>query len=262
MTESRNSAGWRQRAVASRTARVRLSSTDDGNASSSRRVIDASALSAASRIAASASATVDAPLLPVEAQQHRLCRSCRLCRSFTDASSTTRARFPEQTLARPVPPLTRAALDPRRSARSRKNGVAGITGQRVRALGVGIVICVPLALAFANNSPYVMWRTSKRESRSDKPGHSFRNARGGKGAFDAFEAVAARVAVVDQVQFGFFLLFVTRGVSTRYGIHARLRFFRRGRARGHRERGHARRAPTSRPRRGPGSTRQRPRRNW
>ena len=92
----------------------------------------------------------------------------------------------------------RAALDPRRSATSRKNRVASVSVQQYARWNVGIVICVPLAFAIANNSPYVMWRTSKRESRSDKPGHSFRNARGGKGAFDAFEAVAARVAVVDR----------------------------------------------------------------
>jgi hypothetical protein len=93
--------------------------------------------------------------------------------------------------------LTRAALDPRRSATSRKNRVASVSVQQYARWNVGIVIRVPLAFARANNSPYVMWRTSKRESRSDKPGHSFRNARGGKGAFDAFEAVATRVAVVE-----------------------------------------------------------------
>ena len=198
VTESRNSAESASRAVASRTARVRLSSTDDGNASSSRRVIDASALSAASRIAASASATV----------AHRCCPSrhssvvCVVCVVCVVRSPTPPRRrgldFRNRHLPVPCPPLTRAALDPRRSATSRKNRVASVSVQQYARWNVGIVICVPLAFAFANNSPYVMWRTSKRESRSDKPGHSFRNARGGKGAFDAFEAVAARVAVVDR----------------------------------------------------------------
>lgn len=92
----------------------------------------------------------------------------------------------------PCPPLTRAAVDPRLNATSRKNTRAIVSVQQYVRWNVGTTILVSFVFAVANNSPYVMKRTSKRESEVDKPGHSSRNARGGKGT-DGTDGVSSFV---------------------------------------------------------------------